>query len=87
MPPDHAQRFAKAIKTQADTILATSKVSGAAKQRLSALLDDVVAGVDAVAHPERGTTPIDGLVAVDEALARYPEAFDHPVWAPVQSLE
>jgi hypothetical protein len=87
MPPDHAQRFAKAILTQADTILSTSKVPGEAKQRLSALLDEVVAGVDAVAHPERGVAPIDGLVRVDEALARYPETFDHPGWVPVQSLE
>jgi hypothetical protein len=87
MPPDHAQRFAKAILTQADTILSTSKVPGDAKQRLSALLDEVVAGVDAVAHPERGVAAIDGLVRIDEALARYPVEFDHPGWAPVQSLE
>ncbi|HEY7670405.1 MAG TPA: hypothetical protein VH852_07195 [Hyphomicrobium sp.] len=87
MPPDHAQRFAKAIKAQADVILATSKVSGEAKQRLAALLNEVVAGVDAVAHPERGVAPMDGLVRVDEALAQYPQAFDHPGWAPVQSLE
>ncbi len=87
MPPDHAARFARAIKTQADAILATSKVSGEAKQRLSALLDEVVAGVDVVAHPERGVAPMDGLVRIDEALARYPEEFDHPGWAPVQSLE
>jgi hypothetical protein len=30
---------------------------------------------------------MDGLVRVDEALAQYPQAFDHPGWAPVQSLE
>jgi hypothetical protein len=87
MPPDHAQRFARAIKTQADTILATSTVSGDAKERLRALLDEVTTGVDAVAHPERGVAPMDGLVRVDEALARYPQEFDHPGWAPVQSRE
>ena len=87
MPPDHAQRFARAIKAQADTILATGTTSGKAKQRLSSLLDEVIAGVDAVAHPERGVAPMDGLIRIDEALARYPEAFDHPGWAPVQSLE
>jgi hypothetical protein len=26
-------------------------------------------------------------VRVDEALAGYPRAFDHPGWAPVQSLD
>jgi hypothetical protein len=87
MPPDHAQRFAQAIKVERDTILATSTVSGEAKQRLSVLLDEVVAGVDAVAHPERGVAPIDGLIRIDEALARYPKEFDHPGWTPVQSLE
>jgi hypothetical protein len=87
MPPDHAQRFAKAIGAQADTILATSTISGAAKERLAALLAEVTAGVEAVAHPERGVAPMDGLVRVDEALARYPQEFDHPGWAPVQSLE
>jgi hypothetical protein len=87
MPPDHAQRFAQAIKVERDKILATSTISGEAKERLSALLNEVVAGVDAVAHPARGVAPMDGLVRVDEALARYPKEFDHPGWAPVQSLE
>jgi hypothetical protein len=87
MPADHAQRFARAIKAEADTILATSTVSGDAKERLSALLDEVTAGVDAVANTERGVAPMDGLVRIDEALARYPHEFDHPGWAPVQSLE
>ncbi len=87
MPPDHAQRFATAIKAERDKILATSTVSGEAKQRLSVLLDEVVAGVDAVAHPEGGVAPIDGLIRIDEALARYPKEFDHPGWTPVQSLE
>lgn len=87
MPPDHAQRFAKAIKERADTILATSNVSDAAKQRLAALLGEVTAGVEAVAHPEHGVAPMDGLVRIDEALARYPREFDHPDWAPAQSLD
>jgi hypothetical protein len=87
MPADHAARFATAIKAQADTILAASKVSGEAKERLSALLDEVVAGVEAVAHPERGVAPIDGLVRVGTALARYPKEFDHFGWVPVQSAE
>jgi hypothetical protein len=87
MPPDHAARFAKAIEAQTATILATSTISGPAKARLGELLGEVTAGVDAVAHPERGVVAIDGLVRIDEALARYPLLFDHPGWAPVQSLE
>ena len=72
MPPDHAARFAKAIKTQADTILATSKASGAARERLRALTDAIIAGVEAVAGRNKDVSPIDGLVRIDEALARYP---------------
>lgn len=87
MPPDHARRFAKAVKAEADQILATSTVGGAAKARLTALLDEIVSGINAVAHPERGVAPIDGLVRADEALARYPLQFEHPGWAPVQSLD
>lgn len=87
MPPDHAARFAQAIRQQADTILATSTVPAASKEKLRALLDEITAGVEAVAHPERGVAPIDGLIRVDEALARYPQEFDHPGWAPVQSLD
>jgi len=87
MPPDHAARFAQAIKLQADTILATSTVPAGTKEKLRALLDEITAGVEVVAHPERGIAPIDGLIRVDEALARYPREFDHPGWAPVQSLE
>jgi hypothetical protein len=87
MPPDYAVRFAKEIKAQADGILALSKMEGEAKERLGALLAEVTAGVEAVANPEKGVTAIDGLARVDEALARYPAEFDHPDWAPVQSLE
>lgn len=87
MPPDHAARFAQAITAQADTILATSTVSASAKEKLRVLLDEITGGIEAVAHPERGVAPIDGLIRADEALARYPREFDHPGWAPVQSLE
>jgi len=87
MPPDHAVRFAAVIKERTKTILAKSSVAGAARERLSTLLDEVAGGVDAVAHPEDGVDPLDGLVRVDAALAQYPKAFDHPDWTPLQALE
>jgi hypothetical protein len=87
MPPDHAARFAAAIKSQADAVLATSAVPAEAKDELGALLDAIVAGVEAVAGRKGGIAPMDGLVQVAEALARYPTRFDHPGWAPVQSLD
>jgi hypothetical protein len=87
MPPDHAKRFAAAIKSEAAKILATSTVPGPAKTALSEILNEITQGVEAVAHPEQGVSPLDGLIRVDEALARYPKEFDDPDWKPVQSLE
>ncbi|HUS96381.1 MAG TPA: hypothetical protein VMX97_06560 [Hyphomicrobiaceae bacterium] len=87
MPPDHAARFARAIRAQADAILATSTVSGAARERLAEMLNEIVAGVEAVAGRSGGVSPMDGLIRVDEVLAVYPTLFEHPGWAPVQSLE
>ena len=87
MPPDHAARFARQVKAEADGILASSKITGDAREKLRALLDEIVASIDAVAKPEAGADPMAGLVRADEALARYPQEFDHPGWAPVQSLE
>jgi hypothetical protein len=87
MPPDHAARFAKAIETQADAILATSAVSDAPRERLRALIGEIVTGVEAGAGRNKAVSPIDGLVRIDEALARYPAEFDHPGWVPLQSLE
>jgi len=87
MPPDHAARFAKQVKAEADGILAASKIAGDAREKLRALLDEIVAGIDAVAKPEAGADPTAGLVRADEALARYGSEFDHPGWAPLQSLD
>ena len=87
MPPDHAKRFAAAIQSEAASILATSTVPGTAKAVLSDILNEITQGVEAVAHQQEGVSPIDGLIRVDEALARYPKEFDHPDWEPVQSLE
>jgi hypothetical protein len=87
MPPDHAARFARQVKAEADGILASSKITGDAREKLQALLDEIVAGIDAVAKPEAGTDPMAGLVRADEALARYPQHFDHPGWEPLRSLD
>jgi hypothetical protein len=87
MPPDHALRFAAQVKIEADRILATSNLSGEAREKLRALLEEVVKGVGAVAHPEGEAGPLDGLGRADAALARYPQEFDDPGWAPLQSLE
>ena len=87
MPPDHAARFARQVKAEAAGILASSKIAGDSREKLRALLDEIVAGIDAVAKPEAGADPMAGLVSADEALARYGNEFDHPGWAPLQSLD
>jgi hypothetical protein len=87
MPPDHAVRFAAQVKIEADRILATSHIPSEARDHLHLLLAEIVTGIGAVATPEGGVNPLDGLVRADEALARYPKEFDHPGWAPVQSLD
>jgi hypothetical protein len=87
MPPDHAQRFAKQVKAESEKILSTTKLSGDGREKLRALLDEVVAGIDAVAKPAAGADPLDGLVRADEALARYAKEFDHPDWPPLQALD
>jgi len=87
MPPDHAQRFARQVKAESEKILSTTKLSDDGREKLRALLDEIVAGIDAVAKPAAGADPSDGLVRADNALARYGKEFDHPDWAPLQSLD
>ena len=59
------------MKVEADSILATSKIAGEAREKLRAVLDEIVAGIDAVAGRDKAVSPLDGLVRADEALARY----------------
>ncbi len=87
MPPDHALRFAAQVKVEADKILATTSLSGEARDKLKTLLEEVVTGLGAVAKPGEGTDAIDGLGRVDEALARYPAEFDDPTWKPLHAVE
>lgn len=87
MPPDHALRFAAQVKVEADRILATSSLSGEARDKLKALLEEIVTGLGAVAKPAEGATAMEGLARADAALARYPEEFDHPGWKPLQAVE
>ncbi len=68
-------------------MLATTSLSGEARDKLKSLLEEVVTGLGAVAKPAGGTDAIDGLGRVDEALARYPTEFDDPTWKPLQAVE
>ena len=87
MPPDHALRFAAQVKVEADKILATTSLSGDAREKLRILLEEIITGLGAVAKPGEGSGAIDGLGRVDAALARYPDEFDDPTWQPLQPVE
>lgn len=87
MPPDHALRFAAQVKVEADRILATTGLSGDTREKLRALLEEIVTGLGAVAKPTEGMTADDGLARADAALARYPQEFDDPSWQPLQAVE
>jgi hypothetical protein len=87
MPPDHAQRFARQVKAESEKILSTTKLSGDGREKLRGVLDEIVAGIEAVAKPAAGADPLDGLVRTDAALVRYGKEFDHPDWQPLQALD
>jgi len=87
MPPDHAKRFATQIKAESNRILSTTKLSGEALERLKERLVEIDDGADQVLAVAPGSDPVDGLLHIDEALARYPTEFDHPGWVPAQSIE
>ena len=84
MPPNDARKFAVVVKGHVDGIRGATKVPAAAQPALAALLDDIGAGAEAVAGRSPTLTPIDGMVTIDEALARYPREFDDPLWMPLR---
>ena len=51
------------------------------------MIEEIVAGIEAVAGRDKAVSPLDGLVRAAEALARYASEFDHRGWAPLQSLD
>jgi len=87
MPPDHAKRFAAQIKAESERMLATTKLSGEALERLKERLAEIDDGADQVLAVAPGSDPVDGILQIDEALARYPNEFDHPGWIPAHSLD
>jgi hypothetical protein len=84
MPPEGARKFAAAVKGHIADIRSKAKVPVAAEPALGALLDDIGSGAEAVAGRSPTLSPIDGIVAIDAALARYPRTFDDPDWKPLR---
>lgn len=85
MPKQAALTFAARI-TGHVRALRKAIAGNDAKAALSPLLDAIERGARAVAGTGDGLTQIDGIVEIDEALARYQKRFDHPGWKAVREL-
>jgi hypothetical protein len=84
MPPAGARAFAERVSAEISRINAEARVPDDARRVLGDLLADIAEGGEAVAGRVEGMTPIDGIVQIDAALGRYPEAFDDPTWQPLR---
>lgn len=84
MPPADARRFAETIAKETSRVRADAQVPPGAKAELEPILADIAAGAEAVAGRGGELTPIDGIVRIDAALARYPLHFDDPTWQPLR---
>jgi len=84
MPPAGARAFHAAIKAEVDRMLAETKVMPEADALLKTIATAIVDGAEAVAGMKKDIEPIDGIVAMDEALADYARRFDHPGWQPLR---
>lgn len=84
MPPESARRFAARVASEINRIKAGTELPPGGKPDIDALLSDIAAGAEAVAGRGGALTPIDGILQIDAALARYPECFDDPTWQPLR---
>jgi len=84
MPPSDARRFADMIAKETSRAREGTQVPPGAKAELDSILADIVAGAEAVAGRGDALTPIDGIIRIDAALARYPLHFDDPTWQPLR---
>jgi hypothetical protein len=84
MPPAGARSFHAAVKSEVERMLAETTVAPEANAALKALAGAIVGGAEAVAGMKRAVEPIDGMVAIDDALADYARRFDDPGWQPLR---
>ncbi len=78
MPPDHAARFAKQVKAEADGILASSKIAGEAATSCVPCWTRSSPASKRLQSRRRASIRSAGLVRADEALARYAEPIRPP---------
>lgn len=86
LPKQMAASFADKVVRSVAAIRAETSRDAAPRQAIEPLLEQILTGAEAVAGRRSDVEPIDGIVAIDEALASYPKRFDHPGWKGARDL-
>lgn len=84
LSPAAGRTFQDKIKASLGRIEAGTTLIGEPRDSLTALVQDISAGAAAIAGKDPSTEPIDGIVLIDDALARYGTLFDDPAWEPLR---
>jgi len=84
LSPAAGRSFQDKIKAALGRIQAGTTLIGEPRDSLTALVQDISAGAAAIAGMDASTEPIDGIVLIDDALARYGTLFDDPAWEPLR---
>jgi len=79
-----ARAFHAAVKGEVERMFADAKIAPEADAALKAIGAEIMGGAEAVVGMKKDVEPIDGIVAIDEALADYGRRFDDPGWQPLR---
>lgn len=86
LPKQMAVNFAEKVARSVAAIRNEVAPNAPLRNAIEPLLVQISAGAEAVAGRDAVVGPIDGIVAIDEALAAYPKLFDHPGWKGAREL-
>ncbi|MDQ8700464.1 hypothetical protein [Hyphomicrobium sp. LHD-15] len=84
MPPVDAKTFHQRVKAAVERLRTGTGLDGGVRDELENLTRDILVGAEAIARSPSSMEAIDGIVSIDEALARYATRFDHPGWQPLR---
>jgi hypothetical protein len=84
MPPADARTYHARVKAAVERLRTETTLDGGERDEIENLTQDILAGAEAIGRSPSSTEAIDGIVAIDEALARYAKQFDHPGWQPLR---
>lgn len=84
MPPADARTFHVRVKAAVERLRSETTLDGGERDEIENLTRTILEGAEAVAGQNTSMTPIDGILAIDAALAFYAQRFDHPGWQPLR---